>query len=127
MASTFKPNIQAYKADAAIVKGMAVKQGTDFKHVAKSSATTSKHIGIAQCAASAAEDLVEVAMPGGGAKAYCQTTVTVGQLLTAHTDGYLKPVAAAGDRVIALALQDGVAGDLIDVMVVASQAYQTEA
>ena len=40
MASSKAPEILAYLADAAIAKGVAVKLGTDFKHVAKSTAAT---------------------------------------------------------------------------------------
>ncbi len=46
--------------------------------------------------------------------------------LTAHTDGSLKPVANANDRVIAVAEEDAVAGDLFSVFVVISQATATE-
>lgn len=126
MASSLKPNIVAFKADAAITKGMAVKFGTDDQHVAKSAATTNYHMGIAQSAPTAAEDVVEVAVAGGGAKGLCQTTVTRGHLLTAHTDGKLKPIAAAGDRLVAIAMESGVAGDLIEVIVIAGQAYQAD-
>ncbi len=126
MATSLAPKIQAYKADAAITKGMAVKLGSDFKHVAKGAAVTDDCVGIAQSTVTTAEDVVEVAVPGGGAKGLCQTTIVAGTLLVSHTDGKLKPVATAGDRVIAVAMQDGVAGDLIDVNVIVCHAYATE-
>lgn len=118
MSSSRAPIIEVYLADAAISKGMAVKMGTDFKHVAKSSANTNHHIGIAQSAPTAAEDQVEVAMPGGGAKALLSGTVAIGDFLTGHTDGGLVVCDGAGDVVIAQALQAGVSGDLINVQVV---------
>jgi len=126
MASTKKPDILVLKAGAAISKGMAVKFGADFKHVVKSAAATDKSIGIAQNDAANAEDPVEVALPGGGAKGLCQTTVAAGKMLVSHTDGKLKPVAAANDRVIAVAMQDGVADDIIDTIVLIGQATATE-
>ncbi len=126
MASSSAPKIQTYKADAAITKGMAVKFGTDGEHVAKSAAATDDHIGIAQSAPTTAEDAVEVAMPGGGGKGLLQASCTRGQLLTAHTDGKLKPIANANDRVIALSMNSGAAGDLIPVEVVVTQGTATE-
>lgn len=115
MASSRAPIIETFLADAAISKGMAVKFGTDYKHVAKSSANTNHHIGIAQSAPTAAEDAVEVAMPGGGAKGLLSETVSAGDFLTGHTDGSLRKPDGAGDVCIAIAKQDGVSGDLIDV------------
>lgn len=118
MASSLAPIIETLLADAAISKGMAVKYGTDFKHVAKSSANTDHHCGIAQNAPTAAEDAVEVARPGGGAKGLLGGTVAAGDFLTGHTDGSLIKNDGAADIVIAQAKQDGVVGDLIDVAVV---------
>ncbi len=127
MAVSYKPSIVTMKADAAISKGMAVKHGTDSQHVAKAAAATDDVFGIAQSAPTTAEDAVEIALPGGGGKALLGATVaTPGLLLVAGTDGKLKPVAAAGDRLIAVAMEAGVSGDIIDVMVIAGQAYATE-
>lgn len=116
MASTLEPKILSYKADAAISKGMAVKLGTDTQHVAKGAANTDKCIGIAQSAPTTAEDIVEVAVPGGGAKGLLGETVTGGELLVSGTDGRLVKANNAGDHVVAKALDAGVANDLIDVM-----------
>lgn len=118
MSSSRAPIVQVYLADAAISKGMAVKFGTDFKHVAKSSANTNHHIGIAQSAPTTAEDAVEIAMPGGGAKALLGGTVAIGDYLTGHTDGSLVVCDGAGDVIIAQAMQAGVVSDIIDVSVV---------
>lgn len=127
MASSKAPIIQCYKADAAILKGSPVKFGTDSEHVAKSAAATDKHIGIAQNTVTAAEDIVEVAMVGGGAKALCgSASVTKGFLLTCGTDFMVKKIANAGDRLIAVAMDDAVSGDLFEVEVIAGQAYATE-
>lgn len=126
MASSTKPIIVAAKADAAISKGMAVKKGTDDQHVAKGSANTSKCIGIAQNTVTTAEDVVEYAVPGGGAKGLLSETVAQGNLLVSHTDGSLALANASGDRVIAMAMQDGVVGDLIDVLVIVAVATAVE-
>lgn len=125
MASYPQPNLATFKAGGTIVKGHAVKIGADAKHVIESTATTDKHIGIAMGSASSGDD-VEVALPGGGCEVKAKTTFTAGQLLTSESDGLIKKVAAAGDRVVAMALDDAAANDLCPAMVVVSQAYQTE-
>ncbi len=126
MAVSNEQKMETYLADAAITKGWAVKIGTDSSHVARCSATTDKSIGICQSTVTTAEDAVEVAAPGGGAKGLLGGTVSAGMLLTPTTTGALIKVSAAGDRVVAVAKQDGVSGDLINVDVLANQAYQTE-
>lgn len=126
MASTLHPKIAAYKADAAIAKGKAVKSGSDFKHVAVGAANTDRCIGIIQSAPTAAEDVCEVAMPGGGAKALLGESVSAGNDLVSHTDGTLVKPNAEGDEIIARALQDGVAGDLIDVVVSLATAHAAQ-
>ena len=118
MASSSTPRIQIYKADGAIAKGKAVICGTDDDHVAIGAANTSKCIGVLQSAAAAAEDLVEVALPGGGGKGLLGETVSAGQLLVSHTDGTLYKVNSSGDRVIAMAMEGGVSGDLINIEVI---------
>jgi hypothetical protein len=124
MASHSDPRILTFKADGAIAKGKAVKGGTDDDHLAVCAANTDKAVGICQSAVLAAEDAMEVALPGGGAKGLCGETVAVGDLLVSHTDGSLVKKNAIGDRVIAMALQAGVSGDLIAVEVMASDAAQ---
>lgn len=126
MASSLAPKIVGFLADAAISKGMAVKIGSDDKHVAKGAANTDSCIGIAQVAVTTAEDTVEVALPGGGGKALLGESVVAGKLLVAHTDGTLVKANASGDKIIAMALEGGASGDLIDVVVAASMAAAAE-
>ncbi len=47
-------------------------------------------------------------------------------MLVSHSDGTLKVVATAGERVIAVAMDDAVAGDLVAVEVMVGHAYATE-
>lgn len=123
----FTPNVLTFKADAAISQGMAVKFGTDKEHVAKGSANTSDCIGIClTTGVTTAEDLVEVAIPGGGGEALLGGSVSMGQELVSHTDGSLVVAQAAGDKVIAIAMEDGVSGDIISVQVVRFAAYAAE-
>lgn len=118
MASTREPMIETYLADGVIAKGSAVKAGTDKSHVAIGAANTDRCLGIAQSASAAAEEEIEVAGPGGGAKALLGETVVAGNDLVSHTDGTLVKPNADGDEVIARALEGGVSGDLISVDVV---------
>ncbi len=127
MSVSNRPNMETFLADAAISKGMACKGGTDASHVAKGSANTSRTIGPAQNAATAAEDAVEVALPGGGGKFLLGETVVFGSYLVSHTDGTWVKANAAGDHVGGYALEGGVAGDLINGQVVCFEAYDAEA
>jgi hypothetical protein len=126
MASTLKPVIQAFSAGAAISKGMAVKKGADEEHVVKGAANTDKVIGVCQNAPTTAEDLAEIAMPGGGGKGLISESVAAGDHLVSHTDGTLVKVNASGDKVIAFALESGASGDLIDISVSPSQGVAAE-
>ena len=71
MSSIIKPLIATYLCDAPIAKCLAVKiSATNGRtNVAVCSATTDLSIGITQNATTTAGDEVEVAHPGGGAKA----------------------------------------------------------
>ncbi len=109
-----------YAGSTGIVKGCVVKPGADGKHVLISAAATSLNIGFAMNAAAAAGDKVEVALPGGGAKALVgSATPAFGDLLTADANGAVIVTTTPGDRYIAIAMEAGVVGDLIAVEVVA--------
>lgn len=118
MASSSEPKILAFKAAAAIAKGKAVKAGADIDHVAVCSAGTDNAIGIVQNIGLAAEDVLEVAVSGGGAKALLGGTVAVGDALTADSNGALVATTSNADNIIAVAMQSGVAADIIGVEVV---------
>lgn len=126
MASTSAPKIKTYLADAAIAKGQAVKLGSDEKHVAKGAANTDDCIGVAQSAASAAEEAIEVALPGGGAKGLAGETITAGKLLVSASDGDLEQTNSSGDRVVAVALEGAAAGDLFATEVLLGVAVGTD-
>lgn len=113
MASTSQPRIVTFMAAASIAKGAAVKFNTGATHVVVGAANTDKCCGIAQNEAVASGDFVEVALPGGGAKAKLAETTSAGNDLCSHTDGTLALVNAEGDQILGRAMQDGVAGDLI--------------
>ncbi len=117
MASGIEPKLITFKCDGVVVKGHAVKKGTDENHVAECTAASDKVIGIAQETTTAAEQFVSVAMPGGGGKAVLQGTTVAGDYLCANTDGTLKVSSTTADRVIAVALDGGSAADLVPVSV----------
>lgn len=125
MSSSLAPIIQTFKAGGTIVKGHAVKIGSARDTVVECTGLTDKAIGVAQVAASSG-GLVEVAMPGGGCKALAGGTISAGMLCGSHTDGSIKKMATAGDRVLLVALEDAVSGDMFGGIVQLGQAYQTE-
>lgn len=117
MSSIFPPNVLTYKATAAIPKGSVVKIGADREHVSKAAAATDKSVGIAQTAnVLLAEDKVEVAHAGGGAKGLAGGTIAAGDLLTSDANGALV-VASTGNRVVGHALESAVVGDLFAMFV----------
>lgn len=106
-----------FLAGGVIARGQAVKIGADNKHVVAGAGNTDSLIGIAQNAAAAAEDPVEVALPGSGGVALAKETITAGKLLTSNADGALEQTNASGDRFVAMAMEDAVAGDIFSVEV----------
>lgn len=126
MASSSSPKIVAILAGAAITKGMAVKKGSTDSYVIKGTANTSLCVGVAQNAPAAANDVCEVALPGGGGKGLLGESVVMGNHLVSHTDGTLVKANASGDMIIAMAMQDGSSGDLIDIEVISGQAAAAE-
>lgn len=116
MASTLEPVIQAYKASAAIAAYKAVKDGADDSHVQVCSAGTDKTLGICQNSADAAEEVLEVAV-AGGAKALAGGSISRGDLLAADSNGALVATTSANDKVIGMAEQDAVSGDVFSVLV----------
>lgn len=119
MSSIFPQNVLVFKCAAAIVKGVVVKPGADKDHAIVSAAATSLNFGINQTLTTTAEDKMEVAMPGGGAKGLAGGTFYFGDLLTADSAGKLVATTTPGNRYIAMALEDAVAEDLASVFVCA--------
>lgn len=127
MASMIKPVIATFECDAVIAKGQAVKFGTSAKRVTPVTATTDLSIGIAQNASANVGDLVEVALPGGGAKALAKATIAKGNMLGHNADGSLQKLASASDKIVAQAFDDAVAGDIFQVYVLSAQGVATQA
>lgn len=116
MASCLKPLlIGAFKADGVIAKGKAVKLGTDSEHVAKCTAASDKVIGLLADDVAAAEDACEVVLIGG-AKGLLGGTVSAGDALASDANGKLVATTTGGDKVVGMAMESGVDGDLISVL-----------
>ena len=104
------------KAGSAISRGDILKFGADDDHVVPSAAATDKHMGIAADDAAAAEDLVEIQLPGGGGLVKSGATIARGDLLSSDASGNAI-VALATHRTIGLAMQSSVANDLMPMEV----------
>ncbi len=117
MASHSQPRVLTFTSTAAIAKGKSVTLDATGKLVTAANAKTDKQIGIAMNAATAAGEKVEVALNGGGAKGLLGNTVSAGDLLSSTTGGALIATTTAADRWVAVAMEDGVANDLISVEV----------
>lgn len=119
MSSSLAPKILAFKADAAIAKGVVVKPGATLDtYVQKSTAATDKHVGIAQNVGAAADDKMEIAVPGGGGKGLAGGTIAMGDKLTADANGKLVATTTENDNIIAVAMQGAVVNDLFDLVIV---------
>jgi hypothetical protein len=127
MSSVIQRNVYTFKCDAALVQGQPVKLGTDSKHVAACTLNTERAIGFAVAATSAAEDFVEVAMIGGGAKALAGEAITAGKLLVPGAANGVYQTNASGDAVCAVALEGAASGDIFSVAVVAAVATGADA
>lgn len=122
MASYSTPRKLAFLAKSAVEVGDAVKlDSANEDQVEKATANTDSAIGFAMNVAAAGET-VEVALPGGGGKARCGEAITAGKLLVAGADGEVFQTNADGDRVIGMAMDDGVENDIIGVEVIVAVA-----
>lgn len=124
MSTVLQRNLGSFKAGGVIAKGQAVKFSANATVVA-CSATTDQAIGIAQNAA-ILNDVLEVALPGGGGFGLAKTTIAQGDRLGINADGSLQKVASANDIVIAHATEAAAAADIFAVFVVLYQATTTQ-
>jgi len=127
MASSSEPRLQSFQSDdAAMAIGQAVKIGTDREHVELGAANTDRCIGLVQNVVTAIEGIVEVALPGGGAKGKLAETIVAGNDLVSDSSGNLVKPNAEGDEIIARALEGGVSGDVIGVEVSLATAHAAQ-
>jgi len=121
MGSVTPRNIRSFTAGGAITAFTFVKFDSDGVKVVACGANE-RAIGIAQVAASASGDQVEVAMPGGGGKLKINETLTAGKMLTSTAGALGEKADAAGEWVGAIAYEGGVQNDIIETMVTGFQA-----
>ncbi len=129
MSSSSKPRLQAYKAGGALKPYSFVKWGSSKEYVVQCGANE-KPMGIYQGDKdAAAEDGVEVALPGGGAKLKVSEIVNLGTGITCTaSEGKGEEADAAGEWVGAVAYENAEAdGDIIGVEVMIYPAYASEA
>lgn len=111
--------IKTFYADAAIAANTIVKAGSADNKCAQSTAVADKIIGVSDLAAGAAGDRVDVIMSGIAQIKY-GGTIARGDLLTVNASGQAvtaAPAAGTNNRIIGVAMESGVSGDLGSVMV----------
>lgn len=101
---------KTYYAGAAVGAHLIVKHGADELHAVQAAAATDKIIGVSDLGDDAAEESMDVFHSGIVLVVY-GGTVAAGDLLTADASGRAV-VAAAGNRIIGVAMQAGVVGDI---------------
>ena len=110
-----------------IVKTMANKAATDLSakagYVAKydsganvCSAITDQALGIITRGGDATELASDICVLGE-CSAICGGTITAGQMVTPHTDSTIVASAGSGCTEFGIALESGVAGDWINILV----------
>ena len=129
MASFPTPNYKSFLADADLssYENCFVKIGTDEKHVNVCDTKGEQAVGVLMNAPSAAGQIAEVAIFGGGALLKLGGTVTAMQQITPNASSVGIIPDAAGQALMAQALDDGVSGDKIAVNITFGEAHAAEA
>jgi hypothetical protein len=127
MSVSSEPKIRTYKAEGAITAKTFVKFGAT-KDLVDQCAANERAIGVYMGDSdAAANDYVEIALPGGGALLKVNETVALGKMLTSTSAGLGEVADAAGEWVGAVAYEDGVQNDIIGVEVCLMQAQASDA
>jgi len=113
--------IRTFTASGAITQYYFCKGTTTDGEVAVASANDSKILGINNLAA-ASGDSVDVCLPGEMTWLKLSGTVAAGDTLMPHTDGTGR-VATTTKCQGALALENGVTGDIIEVLVIRATTF----
>ncbi|MDD9822304.1 MAG: DUF2190 family protein [Gammaproteobacteria bacterium] len=114
MSSKYHPGLLlAFVAGAAVSINRIVKLSADGKVVHSTAAAADAHIGVTNRPAESG-DRVDVAVTGVVA-VECGAAVTRGAQLQSDATGKASP-AAAGDRVVGIAMRTGAAGDIVPVL-----------
>lgn len=106
---------KTFLAGATVAANRIVKFGADKLHVIQGAAATDKLIGVSDnIGATAAEESFDVILDGI-ALVKCGGVVAIGDLVTSDATGQALATTAATNRWIGMAMEDGVAGDLIGI------------
>lgn len=125
MAATSEPRIRAYLGSGVIPAFSFVKLSANNTVI--TCGHNERAIGIAQnSAASVDGDVIEVALPGGGAKLKCSGVIALGKQLTSSAGGLAEVTDAAGEWCGAVAYESGVLNDVIGVEVVLFPSQATD-
>jgi len=108
--------IKTFIAPAAIAGRMLVTFGAADGKVAEASAVSDPLLGVAEQIGSRDNDRVDVIV-AGIAEVVAGGNITRGDSLTANASGQAITSVAGTDRIVGLALQSGVANDIIDVLI----------
>ena len=114
MSSYVQPNMKAYCAEAALTKFSFVKFGAGDDKVLLSGAAE-RAFGINMSNDIAINGVAEIALNGGGGLVKLAGTIARGQSIASNAAG-LGVLATAGQFAPAIAMESGVAGDVISVM-----------
>lgn len=115
MQSGLAPKTLAFKAGAAVEQYNFVKFGSADDTVIECSADDEKVLGVAQNAATAAGDLLEVAL-ADGALVKLGATLSRGDAVATSSGGVAKAIASGG-FVAGHLLKGGVSGDVVPMLI----------
>jgi len=121
MSSYIQPQVKTFCADADLAQYTFVKLGSSDKHVANSGAGE-KSFGVNMTKDVKSGDACEIAHLGGGALIKLAGTITRGDSVKSNANGE-GVVAAAVEFSSAVAMESGVAGDVISVILDAHVAF----
>jgi len=109
-------HIKSFVSPAAISGRTLVTFGAADGEVVAATAVTDTLIGVAEQIGSRDNDRVDVVI-GGIAEANAGGNITRGDILTTDGSGRAVTSAAGTDRIVGIAMQNGVVGDVIDILI----------
>ena len=109
-------HIKSFIAPAAIAGRLLVTFGSADHEVVAASAVSDTLLGVSEQIGSRDNDRVDVII-GGICEVSCGGNITRGDILTANASGQAVTSGAGTDRIAGIAMQNGVAGDVIDILI----------
>ena len=109
-------HIKSFVAPSAIGGRKLVTFGVADGEVVEATAVTDTLIGVAEQIGSRDNDRVDVVV-GGICEVEAGGTITRGDVLTANASGKAVTSSAGTDRIVGIAMQSAVSGDVIDILI----------